>query len=401
MYFTELGQKIKEEWRRSEFDSDWLPAIACETLLKEPPSAALDYLDVITWAESASALPQQARLDEAFGQPPLTVFWDDRFRIDVLFWHTATTGIHQHQFCGAFALLAGSSLHCRYEFNLERQLSEGLLLGSVELKHAELLKTDDAREIRGSSTLIHSLFHLDSPSVSVVVRTPNDARYAPEFEYKPPNLAIDPSNSNPAITKKMQLLRLLLRLKSPDYERMAKVALENSDQRLAFLILRQALVHHEDPDLFGRLLTVARERHGAEVDLLLPSLQEEWRRSFVITQRAQVVNPDHRFFLALLMNLPSRAAISKIISDRHPESDPLSLVEQWCKELSGLETIGIEFDQTIELLFGYLLRGHSVERILELLGERFSPEDVRKQQASITELCERIRAAEILHPLFR
>jgi len=67
MYFTELGQKIKEEWRRKEFDSDCLPAIACETLLAQPPSAALDYLDVITWAESASALPQQARLDEAFG----------------------------------------------------------------------------------------------------------------------------------------------------------------------------------------------------------------------------------------------------------------------------------------------------------------------------------------------
>ncbi len=401
MYFTELGQKIREQWRHKKFASDRLPSIACELLLEETPSVALDYLDVITWAESASALPRQARLDEAFGQPPLTVFWDDRFRIDVLFWHTATTGIHQHQFCGAFALLTGSSLHCRYEFNLERQLSEGLLLGTVELKNAELLKTGDAREIRGSSNLIHSLFHLDSPSVSVVVRTPDDARYAPEFEYKPPHLAIDPSNSNPATTKKMQLLRLLLRLKSPDYERMAKVALENSDLRLAFLVLRQALVHHEDPDLFDRLLTVARERHSLEVDLLLPSLHEEWRRSFVITQRAQVVDPHHRFLLALLMNLPDRAAISKIITDRHPEADPISLVQQWCKELGGLETIGIEFDQTIELLFGYLLRGHTMEGILELLGEQFSPDDVRKQQASIRELCERIREAEILHPLFR
>lgn len=401
MYFTELGQKIREQWRRKEFASDWLPPIACKMLLEEPPAAALDYVDVITWAESASTLPRQARLDEAFGQPPLTVFWDDRFRIDVLFWHTATTGIHQHQFCGAFALLAGSSLHCRYEFEVERQLSEGLLLGAVQLKNAELLKTGDAREIRGSSNLIHSLFHLDSPSVSVVVRTPDDVRNAPEFEYKPPNLALDPSNTNSVTTKKMQLLRLLLRLKSPDYERMSKVALENSDLRLTFLVLRQALVHHEDPDLFDRLLTVARERHGPEVDLLLTSLHEEWRRSFVIAQRAHIVEPDHRFFLAVLMNLPDRAAISKIITDRHPEADPLSLVQQWCKELGGLETIGIEFDQTIELLFGYVLRDHSVERILELLAEQFSPEDVRKQEASIRELCERIRGAEILHPLFR
>src|SRR5262249_3754163 len=94
MYFTQLGQAIREEWRRREFDNEWLPGIAWEALLKQPPAAALDYLDVIGWAETVSALPQQARLDEAFGQPPLTVFSDDRFRIDVLFWHTATTGIH-------------------------------------------------------------------------------------------------------------------------------------------------------------------------------------------------------------------------------------------------------------------------------------------------------------------
>jgi hypothetical protein len=182
---------------------------------------------------------------------------------------------------------------------------------------------------------------------------------------------------------------------------MAKLALQNSDLRLAFLILRQALVHHEDPDLFDRLLTVARERHGPDVELLLSSLHEEWRRSFVITQRAQVVDPDHRFFLALLMNLPDQAAILKVIDERRPASDPLSLVERWCMELGGLETIGVEFDRTLELLFGYLLRGHSFERILSLLGEQFSPDEVRKQRESIEEACERIQATEILRPLFR
>src|SRR5215210_575887 len=120
MYFTQLGLAIKEAWGAKKFRKEWLPRVAVAAFEENPPSARPDFLDVIEWAESASFLPRQARLDEAFGQPPLTVFWDERFRVDVLFWHTATTGIHQHKFCGAFTLLAGSSVHSRYDFMLER-----------------------------------------------------------------------------------------------------------------------------------------------------------------------------------------------------------------------------------------------------------------------------------------
>src|SRR5205085_1073928 len=110
----------------------------------------------------------------------------------------------------------------------------GIRLGKVALNAVELLKPGDVREINCGSDLIHSLFHLDNPSVSIVVRTPDEPDSGPEFEYKPPSLAIDPAHFNQATTKKSQLLRLLLKLKSAEYERFATIALKNSDLHLAF-----------------------------------------------------------------------------------------------------------------------------------------------------------------------
>lgn len=400
MYFTQLGLAIKEAWGAKKFRKEWLPRVAAAAFEENPPSARPDFLDVIEWAESASVLPRQARLDEAFGQPPLTVFWDERFRVDVLFWHTATTGIHQHKFCGAFTLLAGSSVHSRYDFRLERQLGSGLQFGSVAVRDVEFLTPGAVREIAPGSGLIHSLFHLDTPSVSVVVRTPDDQDAGPEFEYKPPHLALDPSHSNEATTKKTQLLRLLLLINSPAYERLARVALDNSDLHLAFLVLRQALVHSETLDVYERLTEAGRERHGIDLDLLLPSLEEEWRRSLIVALRKQVTEPDHRFFLALLMNLPTQDAIVKGISSRHPDDDPLNLIQRWSRELSEVKNTGIEFDETIALLFRCLLERKSVEETLDLLRREYPAESVNSQRTLIEDACRRIRRSELFRPLF-
>src|SRR4029077_7499028 len=113
----------------------------------------------------AETVPYQAKLDEAFGQPPVTLFWNGRFQIDVLFWHTATTAIHQHAFCGAFAVLGGSSVHCRYEFTPRRKLNSRFLIGRAALREVELLEVGAMRRIARGAGLIHSLFHLETPSV--------------------------------------------------------------------------------------------------------------------------------------------------------------------------------------------------------------------------------------------
>ena len=84
-------------------------------------------------------LPTQQRVDEGFRQPSITVYRNRRFTVDLLFWHTATTGIHQHQFAGAFGVLYGSSLHTTFEFTRGKSLCRALARGSLRVASVEIL----------------------------------------------------------------------------------------------------------------------------------------------------------------------------------------------------------------------------------------------------------------------
>ena len=84
----------------------------------------------------------------------------------------ATASIHQHAFSGAFRVVTGSSLHSEYEFVEQARVSQLLLLGEVRTQRLEALTRGDVRRITsGRAGLVHSLFHLDQPSVTLVIRT--------------------------------------------------------------------------------------------------------------------------------------------------------------------------------------------------------------------------------------
>jgi hypothetical protein len=50
--------------------------------------------------------------------------------------------------------------------------------------------------------------------------------------------------------------------------------------------------------------------------------------------RAMVTDPDLRFFLALLLNIPDRKQILEMIADRY-KGAPLDTIQQWALELLG------------------------------------------------------------------
>ena len=50
---------------------------------------------------------------------------------------------------------------------------------------------------------------------------------------------------------------------------------------------------------------------------------DQQRRSYSITSRRRMLqNPEHRLFLALLLNLPDRRSVDAILGQRFPEHDP-------------------------------------------------------------------------------
>jgi hypothetical protein len=329
------------------------------------------------------------------------MYWNGRFQIDVLFWHTATTAIHQHAFSGAFVVLEGSSLHAKYAFELQRRINSRFLLGEISLGDCELLKSGDIREISRTNSLIHSLFHLDTPSVTIVVKTCIDPEAGPEYVYNLPSVAVDPTRWNPILTKRLQSLTLLFGIGSLELERLAASMLSTSDLQTCYEILRKLRLLGVADDTYGRLCESAREKHScAEVDLLLPAIEEELRRLLIANSRKVVTDTSHRFFMALLMNLRDRESIHRLIRQRYPDTDPVASVENWCIDIADKIAIGIDFDGLAGQLFRYCLIGHSQDEIVGMLTQIYGSEAVEKELGNINEACGRIRRNRYLKPLF-
>src|SRR5262249_44090820 len=183
-----LGDLVQDRWRARRYDDATFPAIAEAALRELPPAEHLGAYDPLTWLVQASTIPKQRVEMEPFGQPPVQVYVTSRFFIETLYWIDGTTAIHQHAFNGAFHVLAGSSIHCLYSFDERTRMNSAVLLGELRRDALELLTRGDTRPILAGRAMRHSLFHLDRPSVTVVVRTYNVADSGPQYNYSLPGL---------------------------------------------------------------------------------------------------------------------------------------------------------------------------------------------------------------------
>jgi hypothetical protein len=397
--FDDLGPTIEHEWRRTNYDERAFPAIAAGALRAARLHDRTDQAEVIRWTLSTPELPQQDDLEATFGEPPITLYHGRRFFIQVLLWLDGSTSIHRHAFCGAFAVLDGSSLHTRYAFDARRRISSRLLLGDLRLRGAHLLERGDVVEI--TTDLIHGLFHFETPSATVIVRTYLDDEAAPQYSYRPPCLAIDSFYQEPSMVRRLQALRFARTTDHAAYLALAAGLIERTDLHTGWLVLNEAARGQSDPMDLDLLTTAARNRHGAVVESLSEALLEDLRDRKIQRLRDDQRDPERRFFLALLQSLPQRDVILKLIRRRYPTGDPRKRVIDWVQALSGVDAIGIDLaDDLTREMFLALLDGCSQRALLARLRRQFDPKDVDARKTELADHAERIRRSA-LAPLFR
>ena len=412
--FTDLGALVENRWRALDYDEHSFPEIAAKALSDLAVVDHLDAWDVIRWLHTTSALPEQMDLKADFGNPPITVFVGPRFFIDIYFWLDGTTSIHQHSFSGAFQLLLGSSVHARYRFAKDREINPQFLTGSLNLAEVALLKKGDIRQIIAGPEFIHSLFHLDRPSATITIRTYKAPSWPVQYSYIKPFFARNPFFVDPLLRKKVQTVELLLQMKHPQADEFIGDLIDCSDFQTAFAVLDSAydfLGHRELEELLGvsrsrerfqALLGRAAARHGELAELLLPTFEEQWRQKDIIRRRGEVKNEDHRFLLALLLNVPNRANILELITERFPGPDPVDLIASWIKELAATQIFGSrepnvlgigEFDDKHIFVLKGLLKGRSAEQLqAEAIAANID--------APISTLVAHIKSLPLFKPLF-
>ncbi len=331
-YFQELGRTVFDRWKQANFSLEVFPAIARAALDERPPCEHVSLEELVRDFLLNDDQPHQTQ--SGFGEPELVTYECPRFYIQVLFWLDGTTDIHQHEFSGAFHVMAGSSIHAEFAFENMRPITPHFRVGDLRLQQIELLETGRTVPITSGSGGIHSLFHLDKPSVTVVVRTQNDPGTAPQFTYLPPHVALDPVYCDALTMRRKQALDVLEQTGDPDYARLIREMIDEHDLEAGFYILQNGMRHLMDLDEWEPALETFQNKHGAPAAGIVASMVECQRRDHIRDMRGAITDPDHRFFLALLMNAPSRSALLALVAQRFPGDDPVDTVMAWIEELA-------------------------------------------------------------------
>jgi hypothetical protein len=401
-FFQRLGSLVTQLWKERNYNEEDFPAVASRGLSELPPDQYLTFWDVTKWALTCDRLPPQVDLGAKFGQPPLTVYTGRDFRIEVLFWVQGLPAIHQHSFSGAFHVMHGSSLHTLWEFETKKQVTMRLALGQVSLKKAELLRKGNSRPIIAGNRLIHSTFHLDRPSVTIVVRTTDEIDKLPQYSYLPPTIAYEPEHIVPSVKRRTQLLRMLLISdRHAEYNEIARHILGTEDAYSVFQFLVSTFEMIDDEDERYNLLLAAKLRHPTLIDALEPALLQVERTNKIVGIRTQVSNSDLQFFLALLLNIPTQSAILSLIQERYPSRDPINAIVTWVRELSELGLLGVRFPEPWLLVLQCLLMRLSENEIETRFTDHYQAEHSARLTSGLIELSAGLKESWLLQPVFQ
>jgi hypothetical protein len=330
---VQLGNEIEARWRAADYALHLLPELATRALGEARLPANLQPDEIIAWAFSGDELPQQADPAAKFGQPPVTLFRGRRSYIDALFWVDGTTSIHQHLFSGAFQVLSGSSIETRYAFESERIIDGRFLIGNLHVVSTSFLRPGDIRPIESGNGLIHALFHLERPSITIVVRSFSDADAGPQYDYALPGVGHDPFYMDVTRDRALQLVGMLRATEHPKFERLVGDLIERSDLHTAYRVLREC-AGLSDVSLFERL--IGRVRDSSAANLFRQAFEEIRRIAFLKSRRNVVKDPDLRFFLGVLLNAHRRQDVLTLVSERNPGVDAARQVATWLRRLSEL-----------------------------------------------------------------
>ncbi|HZG08674.1 MAG TPA: hypothetical protein VEZ70_06830 [Allosphingosinicella sp.] len=318
-----IGAAVRESFARSPGRREDFTDCAEQVLSTTPEVAEIQprkVLELLASQGSSGIAPMQ--FQSRFSDLQLMLHVEDDFIVQLLFWTNATTSVHDHFFAGAFRVVEGSSLHCNYAFEREGG-TQGFGWGRLALREAELLAAGDVRRVCFGPSTIHSVFHLEIPSVSLLVASSLVRPGERQLEYSGGRLAIDMAKTDHFLTKRIQALKILAT--SGPLMPHLEGFLGGADAQ----ILHSALVAL-DPEI-ARLDPIAQARVEEVVlghpqgGAVLGAIRAEKIVSRLMQMRRRIQDPLARFLLAMIINVPEPERWPELVARRLGAGAPAAI----------------------------------------------------------------------------
>lgn len=159
---------LETNWSRAKF-----PQLALESLNTLELSKSLNEIEqsVAAWLLESKEIPPQVKLLNNFGEPPVTIFNNGKFAVDIYFWRKNDTVIHSHAFRGAFKVIHGRSLHEEFQVSFLKEINQDISFSKLSESTKTIMKTGSTQIINPGTELVHSVLHLDNPTITLCIRT--------------------------------------------------------------------------------------------------------------------------------------------------------------------------------------------------------------------------------------
>ena len=149
----------------------------------------------------------------------------------------------------------------------------------------------------------------------------------------------------------------------------------------------------------ARVRELAHARHGAAVDTLVAALAYEAEASRFMALRSRVTDADLRYFLAVLLVVPTAAAVRRLICARLPTQDYATTVIGWLTTLAEMHAFKYRLDEVQLQLIELMLRGQSFTKCLQQFARDYGRAETMAQKAELRQLYDQIKVMPYLDRL--
>jgi hypothetical protein len=264
--FLSLAQNIEKLWSQQNNNSNSFSEIALTELANFSIDCEVNQFDqeISEWL-LRSIIPNQLNVYNSFSQPPITVFNNGQFVVDIYHWSDDDTSIHSHSFQGAFKVLFGRSIHETFSVKEKKMFAQDVMISDFSKLPSKLLRPGDTKEITRGIQFSHRLIHLDNPTITVCCRTINDQNFS-QWNHLPNGLSIQKKALDQKILKQIFYLQYLW----------------NKDQDLGLTFLGRILENSDISQILNLYESLSFDQMGLSedlVELIFESVNDQYEES--------------------------------------------------------------------------------------------------------------------------
>src|SRR5262249_29212648 len=144
-----------------------------------------------------------------------------------------------------------------------------------------------------------------------------------------------------------------------------------------------------------------RVRHPRLMEAVEPALIRDVAVKKLLRIHRSLSNPDLRYFVALLLNVPDGDSITRLLRERFPLRNPVTSIVSWVRELSRTGFLGFEFRESWLVMLEYLLTERSIANACQAFCTEGAQEGVTYVEHDVRRLASSIQTSWLLESMFR